>query len=250
MTSELSAGNRVVLVFGASGGIGAALCRQLHEDGAVVVGSARSRDRLSAIAAGTGATPMPADVTVPGDVDRVVDETVRLHGRLDGIALCVGSILLKPAHLTTDAEWAETLALNLTPAFVVARAAGRTMSRTGGSVVFVSTVAARVGLANHEAIAAAKGGVQALALSAAATYASRGVRFNVVAPGLVDTPLASRITGNEAALKASTAMHPLGRIGRPEDVASAIAWFLHPRQSWVTGQILGVDGGLASVRSR
>jgi NAD(P)-dependent dehydrogenase (short-subunit alcohol dehydrogenase family) len=120
----------------------------------------------------------------------------------------------------------------------------------GGSVVLVSSAAARLGLANHEAIAAAKAGVIGLTLSAAATYAARGLRVNAVAPGLVRTPLTARITGSEAALKASTALHALGRIGEPEDVASAIAWLLDPAQSWVTGQVLGVDGGLATLRSR
>ena len=105
-------------------------------------------------------------------------------------------------------------------------------------------------MANHEAIAAAKSGVMGLALSAAATYAPRNLRVNCVAPGLVDTPLAARITSNEAALKASTALHALGRIGRPEDVASGIAWLLDPANDWVTGQVLGIDGGLGTLRPR
>jgi NAD(P)-dependent dehydrogenase (short-subunit alcohol dehydrogenase family) len=124
------------------------------------------------------------------------------------------------------------------------------MMSTGGSIALVSTAAARTGLANHEAIAAAKGGVIGLTLSAAATYASRNIRVNCVAPGLTATPLAARITSNEAALKASQAMHALGRIGQPEEVASALAWLLDPENSWVTGQILGVDGGLGSIRPK
>jgi NAD(P)-dependent dehydrogenase (short-subunit alcohol dehydrogenase family) len=120
----------------------------------------------------------------------------------------------------------------------------------GGSVVLSSSVAARTGLANHEGIAAAKAGVTGLALAAAATYATRGLRFNVVAPGLVRTPLTSRLTSSEAALKASTAMHPLGRIGEPSDLASAYAFLLDPRHTWITGQVFGVDGGLSTVRGR
>ena len=114
----------------------------------------------------------------------------------------------------------------------------------------MSSCAAGVGLANHEAIAAAKGGVEALVRSAAATYAGAGIRFNAVAPGLVATPMARKITENEGALKASVAMHPLGRIGRPEEVASAIAFLLGPQSAWTTGQVLGVDGGLARVKGR
>jgi len=124
------------------------------------------------------------------------------------------------------------------------------MLATGGSIVLASSVATKIGLVNHEAIAAAKGGINGLVLSAAATYASRNIRVNAVAPGLVRTPLAAKLTSNEASLKASMAMHPLGRIGEPDDVASAIAWLLDPKTTWVTGQILGIDGGLGSVRTR
>jgi NAD(P)-dependent dehydrogenase (short-subunit alcohol dehydrogenase family) len=157
--------------------------------------------------------------------------------------------LLKPAHITTNDEWDFTLRQNLNSAFYLLRAATKAM-KAGGSVVLLSSAAARTGLANHEAIAAAKAGVIGLTLSAAASYAARNIRVNCVAPGLVATPLTARITGNEASVKASAAMHALGRIGAPEDVASAIAWLLDPSNSWVTGQVIGVDGGLSSVKPR
>ena len=114
----------------------------------------------------------------------------------------------------------------------------------GGSIALVSSAAARTGLANHEAIAAAKAGVIGLTLSAAATYAPKQVRVNCVAPGLVQTPLTGRITGSATASEASRAMHALGRLGEPDDVASALEWLLSPGNAWVTGQVLGVDGGL------
>lgn len=238
------------LIFGITGGIGSALAKRLLNNGHRVFGSARSPEKLSAFASDLGITAAAGDVTLAGDVQHIVDAAASKMGGLDAVALCVGSILLKPVHLTTDEEWAATLNLNLNSAFYVTRACAKVMQSSGGSVVLVSTCAARIGLPNHEAIAAAKAGVEGLARSAAATYAARRLRFNVVAPGLVDTPLAARITGNEAALKASQAMHPIGRIGKPEDVASAIAWLLDPEQSWVTGQVIGIDGGLATLKGR
>ncbi len=123
------------------------------------------------------------------------------------------------------------------------------MVQSGGSIVLCSSAAARIGLANHEAIAAAKAGVIGLTLAAAASYAPRNIRVNCVAPGLVDTTLTAKIMGNEAALKASIGMHALGRVGKPEHIASAIAWLLDPGNDWVAGQVWDVDGGLANVRS-
>jgi 3-oxoacyl-[acyl-carrier protein] reductase len=237
------------LVFGATGGIGSNLCRRLASRGARLFLAARAGERLEQLAAELHAASCPTDATRFEEVDACVDKAMHLYGGIDGVVCCVGSLLLKSAHATSEAEWLGMIATNLTSAFAVVRAGAKAMN-TGGSIVLVSSAAARIGLANHEAIAAAKAGVIGLTLSAAATYAARGIRVNCVAPGLVRTPMTSRLTGNEAALKASVAMHALGRIGEPEDVAAAIEWLLGREQSWVTGQTLGIDGGLASVRSR
>ena len=116
--------------------------------------------------------------------------------------------------------------------------------------MLLSTAAARIGLANHEAISAAKAGIEGLALAAAASYASKGIRVNCVAPGMTRTSLTAKLLQNEMMAKASAGMHALGRIGEPNDIASAIDWLLDPEQSWVTGQVIGVDGGLSRIRSR
>jgi NAD(P)-dependent dehydrogenase (short-subunit alcohol dehydrogenase family) len=158
--------------------------------------------------------------------------------------------LLKAAHLTSLEEWNAVITTNLTSAFAVVSSAAKAMRQRGGSIVLVSSAAARIGLANHEAIAAAKAGVSGLTLSAAATYASKGIRVNAVAPGLVRTALTERIGKNAKSAEASQAMHALGRLGEPADVASCITWLLDPANAWVTGQVIGIDGGLASLRSR
>jgi len=240
----------VHVIFGATGGIGSAVCERLVARGARLVVAARTPQRVRELATAIGAHPAVLDATCPSHVERCLAEAVESYGRVDGVVNLVGSLLLKPAHLTTDDEWANTIAANLTTAFVTVRAAARVMTRTGGAIVLMSSAAARLGLANHEAIAAAKAGVIGLARAAAASYAGRGIRVNCVAPGLVRTGLTQRLTASEASLKASTALHALGRIGEPAEIASAIVWLLDPEQSWVTGQVLGVDGGLARVRSR
>lgn len=240
----------VQLILGAAGGIGAALGRQLVQRGDRVVLAGRESERLRSLGRDLEADVHVLDASSFDAAQSTVDRVVNRHGRLDGLTNCVGSILLKPAHRTSEEEWRTTVAANLDSAFAAVRAATGVMSRGSGSIVLVSSAAARLGLPNHEAIAAAKAGVIGLGLAAAATYAPRGVRVNVVAPGLVRTPLSARLTGSPTAEQASVARHALGRLGAPEDVARAIAWLLDSEQSWVTGQVLGVDGGLGSILPR
>lgn len=235
-----------VIIFGATGGIGLALARQLHGHGCRLTLAGRDRDRLEALAGELHAGARIFDARNPDTVEACMEGA----GRVDGVVNCVGSVLLKPAHSTSDVEWADTLALNLTSSFYIVRAAAKRMMNGGGSMVLMASAVANRGLVNHEAIAAAKAGVVGLALSAAATYARYQIRVNCVAPGLTRTPLTASLTQNEFTLKASAALHPLGRIGEPEEVASAIRWFLSPENAWVTGQVLAVDGGLSSIQAR
>jgi NAD(P)-dependent dehydrogenase (short-subunit alcohol dehydrogenase family) len=239
------------LIFGATGGIGSALSHRLSAAKWRVALSARGPERLETAGHELGAHTEVADATDPNAVENAFSAACETFGRLDGVVNCCGSILLKPAHLTTSEEWAQTLQANLTTAFHVLRAATARMMRSGGgSIVLMSSAVAQRGMINHEVIAAAKAGVVGLAQSAAATYARYNIRVNCVAPGLTRTPLTESLTRNEASLKASAALHPLGRIGEPHEVASAIAWLLDPEQSWVTGQVIAVDGGLSSVQPR
>ena len=210
----------------------------------------RDAAKLEALGSELGMPFGTVDAADLNAVDVCADAAAEALGDLTGISNCVGSILLKPAHLTSPAEWQATLAQNLTSGFGCVRAAGRVLKADGGSVVLVSSAAARIGLANHEAIAAAKAGLEGLVRSAAATYAKQRIRFNAVAPGLVRTPLTRGLVSTELAEKASLVMHPLGRLGEPGDVARAIAFLIDPAQDWITGQVLGVDGGLADVKAR
>jgi 3-oxoacyl-[acyl-carrier protein] reductase len=237
----------VHVVLGATGGIGSELCRRLATGGAKLVVGARDEERLDDLADRLEAHPVALDATKTGEVDRLFAEAVEEFGHISGAANCVGSFVLKPAHLTSDEEWARTIALNMTTAFGTIKAAAKHMPH-GGSVVLLSSVAARVGLANHEAIAAAKAGVTGLALSAAATYVGRDLRVNAVAPGLVQTPMTESVTRSETARQASVDLHPLGRLGEPADVAAMMEWLLDPANTWVTGQVFGVDGGLSTLR--
>jgi 3-oxoacyl-[acyl-carrier protein] reductase len=240
----------VHLILGATGAVGSATARRLAARGARLALSGRNRAVLDPLAAELGALALPSDATVSADVDAAVKATLAHHGRLDGAVNCVGSVLLKPAHLTKDEEFQAVLTTNLLSSFYLLRATVKAMGNGGGSLVFCSTAAAHGGLPNHEAIAAAKAGIEGLMNSAAATYASKNIRINCVAPGLVRSGMTARIVGSEGALKASLAMHPLGRIGEPDDVARVIDFLLDPANSWMTAQCIAVDGGLGSLQPR
>lgn len=240
----------IYIVLGAGGAVGSALSRRLARQGAKVVLAGRTIDPLEALAEDISGVAIETDARDFDQVAAVFDRAKSLDGTLKGAANCVGSILLRPAHLTSAADLQDTLATNLFSAFATVRSAARALRKQGGSVVLVSSAAASIGLANHEAIAAAKGGIESLVRSAAATYSGSGIRVNAVAPGLVDANMSRRIVDNPKALETSLAMHPLGRIGRAEEISDLIHWLLDDRASWVSGQIWGIDGGLGTLKTR
>ena len=238
-------GTRIVLI-GGSGGIGHATASQLMARGAQVSITGRDPERLKAATATLGCEGHVLEASDFEATTKVLEAASHSMGGLDAVACLAGSILLKPITMTSQPEYEETILRNLTTAFSVTRAAIRLLT-DGGSIVLMSSAAASMGLPNHEAIAAAKG-VDGLVRSSAATYARKGIRINAIAPGLVDTPLASRITASERTLEHSKNMHPLGKIGAPEDVANMLTFLLDPTNSWITGQTFGVDGGLSQIR--
>ena len=234
------------LVIGAAGGIGRCLVRRLADAGWELVLAGRRAEPLQSLAQQVGGQSVSLDASDFAAVEQVMKD----HPGINAAVNLAGSILLKPSSSTTRDDFDQTISQNLTTAFALVRAAGASMRKSGGSIVLMSSCAATIGLPNHEVIAAAKAGVEGLVRSAAATYAPQRIRFNAVAPGLVDTPMAERLTSQEASLKASIAMHPLGRIGKADEIAAAIAFLLDPTNDWITGQVLGVDGGLSRVKGR
>jgi len=225
------------LVIAASSSIGQAVVNALMAQGDTVFTTARDNSRIQ-----------PDALLDATDFD-AVNEIFKQAGPIDGVVNCAGSLLLKSAHTTSQDQYQAVIDSSLTTAFATVRAAGMHM-KEGGAVVLISSAAALVGLANHEAIAAAKAGIIGLAQSAASTYANLNLRFNVVAPGLTDTPLTAQLISNTLAFKASKAMHALDRLGTPGDIARAIVFLLDSKNNWITGQVLAVDGGLSKVRPK
>jgi len=225
------------LIIAAGSGIGQATCALLKDAGHQLFTTARDNSKI---------TP---DATLDATDFDAVDQVFQQAGDIDGVVNLSGSLLLRSAHLTSKEQYQSVIDASLTTAFATVRAAGKNM-KNGGSVVLISSAAAMAGLANHDAIAAAKAGIIGLTLSAAATYAPQNIRVNAVAPGLTETPLTASITGNATSRAFSEAMHALGRLGKPEDIARAIMFLLDPLNNWITGQVLAVDGGLSHIRPK
>jgi len=237
------------VIVGAGGGIGSSVCEMIAEAGGEAFLIGRDSSKLQTLASRFGWGFAAADAADWEELDRMVSSSEGLMGYINVAINLAGSVLLKPMHLTTQAEWEKTVRTNLTTAAGLVRCCVPRMFASGGSIVLMSSAAATVGLQNHEAIAASKAGIDGLVRSAATTYASKRIRINSVAPGLVKTPLTERIWSTARSAEASLSMHPIGRFGEPEDVARAILWLASPEQSWVTGQTLGVDGGLGSLKT-
>ncbi len=251
MTDAADPSGPVAIVTGATGSIGSATARRLVAAGWRIAAVGRDPGRVEALAdeLGPGATGFAADTTISSAVDAAFAAAVERLGPPDALVHAVGSTLLKPLHTLSDSEIDNVLVVNLLSAFYALRAFIRAVPRgRPASVVLFSSAATKIGLLNHEAIAAAKGGIDGLVTAAAATYASRQIRVNALAPGLVRSNLTRRLVDNEATLRASETMHPLGRVGEPEDAAGLAAFLVSRDASWITGQVIAVDGGLSGIK--
>lgn len=241
--------NRRVFIGGIGGGIGSAAAKRLSSANWTVGGFGRPSAKWSAYKEDHPEYRLyEADATKSGEVNQAVEAFAGEHGGIDAYIHAVGNVFLKPLHMISDEEWQSVISVNLTSAFNAGRAVlGPMRKNKHGVLVFFSSVAAQAGLSNHEGIAAAKGGIAGLARSISATYASVGIRANAIAPGLVETPATNMLTGSEQARRISERMHPLGRIGTADEVASLAAWLVSEDAAWMTGQVIGMDGGMGSI---
>jgi NAD(P)-dependent dehydrogenase (short-subunit alcohol dehydrogenase family) len=236
----------IALITGASGGIGRAVAHQLHAQGCRVAAVGRDADRLADIDA---AVRIAADTTTPEGAALAIAACQESLGAAPTLlAHCVGSTLIAPLHRTRADNYREVMRVNLDSAVFMLQAWIAGLQGGPGSAVFASSVVARIGVANHEAIAAAKGGVEALVRSAAATYAAQGVRVNAVAPGMTDTPMTVGMLKMPAMREGAGRQYPLGGVQTAEQVADVMTWLLGDGASRLTGQVIAVDGGFTTVR--
>ena len=230
-----------ILVVGGSSGIGLSLVHLLKEQNASVYVISRSKPADFP----EGIAHLEADVT--GDLEAI---SGFLPEQLHGVVYSVGSINLKPFNRLTPEDFLNDYRLNvLGAAQIIQHALKPLKNAAGASVVLISSVAANTGMPYHASISAAKGAVQGLALSLAAELAGQKIRVNVIAPSLTDTPLAQNLLGSPEKREASAKRHPLAKYGQPEDISQAVAFLLSDASSWVTGQIIGVDGGLGKLKT-
>lgn len=237
-----------VLILGGSGGVGSSLARILTGRGIPVHLFARDRERLEAVATEIGGADITAVNVMDGpSLTTAVSEACQGEEGTAGIAYCVGSIVLKPLKRASEREFLEAFRLNSVGAALAVQAAEPALRRAGGSVVLFSTIAAGSGFSNHVVTAAAKGATEALTRSLAADLAPE-VRVNCIAPSLLRTPLAKSLTDNEVMAKSIAQLHPLPRLGEAEDAANLASFLLGPEASWISGQVISLDGGRSTLR--
>ena len=234
----MSLSGKNILVVGASSGIGKSVAELSLEKGANVYVASRNQPNLQ------GANYISLDVT------QMESELDDLPEVLHGVVYAPGSINLKPFHRLKKDDFQKDLDINLFGAIKVLQACMTRLKKAeGASVVMYSTVAVNMGMNFHSAVATAKGAVEGLAKSLAAEWAPMGIRVNVLAPSLTETPLADRLLATDDKKEASNKRHPIGRYGQPADLGHMTALLLSDEGSWITGQIIGVDGGLSTLRT-
>jgi NAD(P)-dependent dehydrogenase (short-subunit alcohol dehydrogenase family) len=233
------------LIFGANGGIGEAIARTLHAAGHTLHLAGRNGDAIASLASELGAGHTVCDVMTDDGPAKAVTQA---GDDLAGLVYAVGSINLKPLGKLTEDDFVNDFKLNALGAAKAIQAAQPALNAgNGGAVLLFSTIAVGQGFSAHASVSMAKGAVEGL-VRAAGTELAPKVRINAIAPSLVETPLAKPMTSSDQMVKAIAGMHALPRIGTPDDIAAMAEILLTEKGSWISGQVIGVDGGRSRLR--
>ena len=230
------------LVFGATGSVGSSLAEQLKNSGNDIHLVARNEDEVKVIADKLGCSYTVADVLEDGFIEKVKSDI----NEIKGIAYCVGSIDLKPLRMVTEADMNKCMKLNLYSAIETIKGYQESLKKNKGSVVLFSTVAAQRGFTNHTIIASAKAAVEGLTVTLAAEFAPN-IRVNCIAPSLSKSKIAEPMLKNPAIAEGIAKAHPLKRLGEGKDSAALAKFLITEDSSWITGQIIAVDGGRSKL---
>ena len=232
------------VILGATGSIGSSLAKKLVDSGEEVHLVGRDENSLSELAKNLNSTFTVCDVLEENFSEKILNDLK--DESINGLAFCVGSIDLKPLKLTKKSDFMQSFNLNLISATEVIKTLADNLKKNKGSVVLFSTVAVKQGFPNHAIVSSAKGAIEGLTLALAAEFAPN-VRVNCIAPSLTNSKISNFLLKNEKVAEGIAKMHPLKRIGEGGDSASVAKFLLTEESSWITGQILGVDGGRSSV---
>ena len=230
------------LIFGATGSVGSSLAEQLKNSGNDIHLVARNESEVKAIAEKLGCTYTVVDVLEDGFIEKVKSDI----NEIKGIAYCVGSIDLKPLRMVTEADMNKCMKLNLYSAIEAIKGYQESLKKNKGSVVLFSTVAAQRGFTNHTIIASAKAAVEGLTVTLAAEFAPH-IRVNCIAPSLSKSKIAEPMLKNPVIAEGIAKAHPLKRLGEGKDSAALARFLITGESSWITGQIIAVDGGRSKL---
>jgi meso-butanediol dehydrogenase / (S,S)-butanediol dehydrogenase / diacetyl reductase len=238
---------KVVIVTGGASGIGAALCSLVVQEGGCVAVLDQNSAEAESVAASFGgaALALPVDVTDELAVNRGMQACLTRFGAIDGLVNSAGIAIRRSATELDDADWKRVIDVNLRGSFLCSKHAIPHM-QAGSSIVHIASVVGITGVRSRAAYSASKGGVVALTRSMAMDYAGSGIRVNCVCPGYVRTPFTAALFADAERKARLTALHPLGRLGEPADIAPAILFLLSHESSWITGQAIAVDGGFSA----